>query len=452
MPPKTQRALVLQGGGALGAYEVGVLKVLCDKLIEGNGRKEGPLFDIIAGTSIGAMNAAVLVSNIVNRDKTWEEAVQQLENFWTDDKEGLSSTPNYSDWWFNDGNDQNKVRASDEARRKYYSDKEYLTHGTPRVCTPPLIKGPDNKFGDQKDNLWFYHKSDPIEHTIVRYSIDRNQSNKKMKIATSMEKGQPRLLVISVDVAKGKTETFDSYHKESEDPKNSLYEGDGITIDHIMASGTLPIFYEFRKLGEPQRQFCDGGLLSNTPFRELLQAHKDYWLRIINTDKDKIPDLEVYIVNVHPHKGTTIQDDDIDGIKDRINDITFFDRNSHYDENVVNIITDYIEIIDSLKYFAKKYMGEDFEVFQKEVETFLQTTEAKSKSDIDDKRKYKDLLNCGFKLTNVVRIENTSPYDESIFGKIGDYTSKTIKDLIKRGEDDAVEAVKPKLNDPSNVD
>ncbi|MGB6527638.1 MAG: hypothetical protein WBF33_05975 [Candidatus Nitrosopolaris sp.] len=51
-------------------------------------------------------------------------------------------------------------------------------------------------------------------------------------------------------------------------------------------------------------------------------------------------------------------------------------------------------------------------------------------------------------MTNVVRIENTSPYDESIFGKIGDYTSKTIKDLIKRGEDDAVEAVKPKLNDP----
>ena len=30
--PDKQRALVLQGGGALGAYEVGVLKVLCEKL------------------------------------------------------------------------------------------------------------------------------------------------------------------------------------------------------------------------------------------------------------------------------------------------------------------------------------------------------------------------------------------------------------------------------------
>jgi NTE family protein len=57
-----QRALVLQGGGALGAYEVGVLKVLCKKLTKGteNGQTDEPLFHIVAGTSIGAMNAAVL--------------------------------------------------------------------------------------------------------------------------------------------------------------------------------------------------------------------------------------------------------------------------------------------------------------------------------------------------------------------------------------------------------
>ena len=54
--PEIQRALVLQGGGALGAYEVGVLSVLCDSLSEDEDtKKEGPLFDIVAGTSIGAM-------------------------------------------------------------------------------------------------------------------------------------------------------------------------------------------------------------------------------------------------------------------------------------------------------------------------------------------------------------------------------------------------------------
>ena len=62
--PKVQRALVLQGGGALGAYEAGVLKTLYKKLTiedEENDKKGGGLlFDIVAGTSIGAMNGAVL--------------------------------------------------------------------------------------------------------------------------------------------------------------------------------------------------------------------------------------------------------------------------------------------------------------------------------------------------------------------------------------------------------
>ena len=42
-----------------------------------------------------------------------------------------------------------------------------------------------------------------------------------------------------IDVAMEKL-TFDSYYKESKGCENSLYDGDGIGIDHIMASGTLP--------------------------------------------------------------------------------------------------------------------------------------------------------------------------------------------------------------------
>ena len=68
-----QRALVLQGGGSLGAYEIGVFQALCKKLTEkdkseGNSsstRKNRPLFDIIAGTSIGAVNAAIIVDNVL---------------------------------------------------------------------------------------------------------------------------------------------------------------------------------------------------------------------------------------------------------------------------------------------------------------------------------------------------------------------------------------------------
>src|SRR5215510_12883355 len=78
--PEKQRALILQGGGALGAYQVGVLKVLYKYLIEkGNYNKGGSLFDIIIGTSIGAMNAAVLVGNFVNKNMTWDDAIKELE-------------------------------------------------------------------------------------------------------------------------------------------------------------------------------------------------------------------------------------------------------------------------------------------------------------------------------------------------------------------------------------
>jgi NTE family protein len=439
--PYRQRALVLQGGGALGAYEAGVLKVLCKKLIEGtdNDQKGEPLFHIVAGTSIGAMNAAILVSNVVNRKKTWEEAVKELEDFWTNEKEGLSSTPDYSKWWRHavieqDKNAYNKVSASPEALRKYYSVKEYFKHGTPNVCSAPFLLGLDDKFGDQAENLWYHHTSRPLEDSIVRYSKDPD--NKKLRIATSWDKRQPRLLVFSVDVAEGKTVMFDSYRKEAEDSENSLYESDGITIDHIMSSGTLPVFYDFREIGG--RKFCDGGLLSNTPFRELLQIHQTYWM---SKGKGIVPDLEVYIVNVRPSKQLGLAKDH-DGVKDRVNDITFLDRNSHYDENVANTETDYMQLIDKLKGLVESCISEDkIGSFTSEFNNFLMT-EAKSKSHTGKRRTYKDLLDGRFKLINVIRIEPTH-YTNSISGKGSDFTSETIKGLIKKGTDDAIHALNP---------
>src|SRR5919112_3032967 len=72
---RSQRALVLQGGGTLGAYEAGVLKVLCKKLMERdneNGEEGRLLFDVVAGTSIGAMNGAILVSQFL-KTQSWEK-------------------------------------------------------------------------------------------------------------------------------------------------------------------------------------------------------------------------------------------------------------------------------------------------------------------------------------------------------------------------------------------
>ncbi|HEX2614469.1 MAG TPA: patatin-like phospholipase family protein, partial [Nitrososphaera sp.] len=56
-----QTALVLQGGGALGAYEAGTYQEIYKQASQENPQQR--LFDIVAGTSIGAINSAVLVGH-----------------------------------------------------------------------------------------------------------------------------------------------------------------------------------------------------------------------------------------------------------------------------------------------------------------------------------------------------------------------------------------------------
>jgi predicted acylesterase/phospholipase RssA len=127
--PKVQRALVLQGGGALGAYEAGVLNILTRNLRmedKENGEKNRLLFDVIAGTSIGAMNGAILVSQYLET-KSWDKASEELEKFWTDQLSlksldiGELNKPWYDEWV-----KRNPTAASEEAARRYYSVKKLL--------------------------------------------------------------------------------------------------------------------------------------------------------------------------------------------------------------------------------------------------------------------------------------------------------------------------------------
>jgi NTE family protein len=315
-----QRALILSGGGALGAYQVGVLKILCKTLSQqdkGKGDNDRLLFDIIAGTSIGAMNGAVLVSQYL-KTGNWQDAIDQLEQFWIDKEKGLASTVSEQDlmeskgWkkWHQESQKNNPSSdvASAEAARRYYSVRHYISKGTPRVQNPLPYRA-DSRFFDDQPNTWFVHSSDPLRETILHFA--------ECPIATSSEENQPRLLVFAVDIAEGETVTFDSYAKADGSRKSEYgnyteekgYEhvikyDKGVDIDQIMASGTLPEFYDYKVIDG--HKFWDGGLLSNTPLREVLHAHQEYLANVMsktNAINDNfIPDLEVYIVN----KTTTV--------------------------------------------------------------------------------------------------------------------------------------------------
>jgi NTE family protein len=227
-------------------------------------------------------------------------------------------------------------------------------------------------------------------------------------IATKFSEKQPRLLVFSVDVLEGQTITFDSYEK-ADGIRKSVYgcynNGNksydhvinyrGITLDHIMASGTLPEFYDYAKVPTDiqtenvnseihTRCFWDGGLLSNTPFRELIQAHEDYWVNVQHCDK--IPDLEVYLVNLHPSKIETIPLDH-DGVLARKNDIIFGDRTSRYDEAMAHLISDYKNFGLQLKDFVERAISKsNNSQLQMELQNILNTHT--TKDSIRENRRY----------------------------------------------------------------
>jgi NTE family protein len=101
--PDKERAIVLQGGGSLGAYGAGVYSGLFESLSKMDakeGNKGKPIFDIIAGTSIGAINAAVLVSYVVE-NQTYEGSAERLVDFWNYlSKESIVETnPFFKSWW-----------------------------------------------------------------------------------------------------------------------------------------------------------------------------------------------------------------------------------------------------------------------------------------------------------------------------------------------------------------
>jgi NTE family protein len=458
-----QRALILSGGGALGAYQVGVLKTLSKRLTQEDnekGENNRLLFDIVAGTSIGAMNGAVLVSQYLET-RDWQIAIEQLKQFWTNEQKGeqkgLASTPSEQDleatggWkvWrekSNEGNASSEI-ASAEAARRYYSVWHYVAKGAPRVHKT-LESRKDLRFFDNPLNEWRPHSSDPLRDTILHFV--------KPPIATSPEKNEPRLLVFAVDTAEGETVTFDSYPKADGSRKSEYgkhiregrYENvieydEGINIDHIMASGTLPEFYDYKDVGG--NKFWDGGLISNTPFREFLQAYHEYWHNVVPHIKEAndipVPELEVYIVNLHPPKRHALPTDH-DGVKDRLSDIIFGDRSSHFDEMQEYLAIDLQDFAAQLKDLSEDAISRlDRESDKKELKKRFEKILATPTSGKRLKRHhdtYNALLHFRnqYKLTKVVRIERTN-HTDAVSNKTGDFSAQTINGLIDEGMNDA---------------
>jgi len=476
-PP--HRALVLQGGGAIGAYEAGVFKVLYFWIKKDIRNKNENIFDVVAGTSIGAINGAILVSYVQEKG-TWEGAPERLSKFW----EYISSTPDLSNWWpfwfnwpypwsenswmkvWDERHTINPSAATGEAARRFYSTKEYILSGAPKVFSKEKIVY-DNKFFNDfpsiPNNTWFRYDNRPLKESIKQYA--------KFPIATSFDKKQPRLIIITVDVEEAEIVAFDSYvkkdgHRNSEygyDEKKKEYiqkmeYDDGLMAEHIIASASVPVHYDYAfvpikydytkseeeketKLKEDlqqdnlksHRRFWDGGILSNTPLRELIQVHQDYWKEV--EDAENVPDLEVYVIDVWPwmEKGKYPISSDYDSVINRKNELTYQDK-TPYDEKVANIVSDYYDLANVLLDLARKKGATNTDLNE------ILTRQTKSAHRTGEKRRYHDLLDKRFDITKLIRIERSGDTDD-ISNKWCDFSSDTISKLFKQGMDDALQSL-----------
>lgn len=220
--------LVLQGGGALGAYQAGVYEALADASI---------VPDWIAGISIGAINAAIIAGN------AQEDRVPALHRFW----DRISGELLYR---------------LDEpigfARRTFNEiSAQYASmFGLPGFFSPrfpmPLPEWPNDL-----DRLSYYDTT-PLRATLLEL-VDFDRLNR----------AETRFSVGAVNMLNGNFAYFDNTQRK-------------IGPEHIMASGALPP--GFPPVEIDGEWYWDGGLVSNTPLQYVLDERPSSEMTIFQVD------------------------------------------------------------------------------------------------------------------------------------------------------------------------
>ena len=224
-PPFDSVALLLQGGGALGAYQAGVYEALAEADLHP---------DWVAGISIGAINSAIIAGN------PREARVAKLREFW----ELVSQSP-----FGLDGNLASLLPKGDAARAlaQHMSASTASVLGVPGFYTmrfPSPLFQPPGTLGATS-----FCDTTPLKATLERL-VDFDLINS--------ENNNTRLSLGAVNARSGQLVYFDT-------------TTDVIRAEHVMASGALPPGFPAIEIdGE---YYWDGGVVSNTPLAWIARQH-----------------------------------------------------------------------------------------------------------------------------------------------------------------------------------
>ncbi|MEP0824218.1 MAG: patatin-like phospholipase family protein [Nitrososphaera sp.] len=377
-----ENVLVLQGGGSLGAFGCGVYKALA---------RQGKRFDIVAGTSIGAVNAAIIAGSRSDHPE------RDLEDFWMELAESSYDIipdvilPQYD---FATGQFAwRRIRAAAINAGLFGVPKMFI----PRMWSWTQFFGTSNGFSVDEGlamtpEEWTYlYDHTPLGKTLEKYvDFDKLSVQRQHPEAD----GQTRLILTSVDVLTSKHLVYDSYKTR-------------IEAKHILASTAYPN-YGFPWVEIEQDVFgWDGALLDNTPLREVIEA---------SPRNDK----HVYIVENYPRVRRRLPQNRVE-VSDRARDITFSDKTT-YDIETAKRMTRIIELVEHI-----------YDAFEKH------TNMSKlNREEIDHiKKDYHELVETGgaeiLSVNRIVRTEMDSPYPL----KNADFSLRAVTELIQQGEENA---------------
>jgi NTE family protein len=220
--------LVLQGGGALGAYQAGVYATLAEGGYEP---------DWIAGVSIGAINGALIAGSPPER------RVERLRAFWDLVTDGVPANP---------------LLNGDVARGFFneWSALASLASGVPGFFRPRVPSAWLQPWGTE-GALSFYD-TEPLRQTLEQF-VDFDLLND----------GHPRLSVGAANIRKGNSVYFDTRERR-------------LGPEHIMASAALPP--GFAPVEIEGEHYWDGGVVTNTPLQYLLDAQRDDSMLVFQVD------------------------------------------------------------------------------------------------------------------------------------------------------------------------
>ena len=409
---KLENVLILQGGGSLGAFGCGVFKALANNNIK---------LDIIAGTSIGGINAAIIAGS---RDAKHPEHL--LEQFWLElsesfvdfDKvtlpypssaclpkfvEGLLLPPinyyhyfptassskqekNYSTTTTN----TNEYAVKIKQLKSFYSsaifgnDKMFK----PRWRQQTALTDPEY-FTPQKWTYMYDHS--PLVKTLEKY-IDYD------KLKPNGNPNSPRLILTAVNILTAEPLTFDSSEQQ-------------ITPKHILATSAYPL-YNFPWVEVEDGVYAwDGGLLSNTPLREVIDA-------------SPVNDKRICIVENYPKRVDTLPKN-LPEVYHRARDIIFSDKTGH-SVTMSKVITQYLCYIEDLYQLIENHVD-------------LKKVDPKQLKRIRKKyKKYKQER--GAEIKDIVYITRDEPFPH--MHENADFSAETIKNSIKEGEMKTIQALK----------